>query len=162
MATPVRRPVPYYKPYPLLSVHISIFVNATMISSAKLRSFPRIRKQQQQNKKEKVETWSNTKLEQIWRNTYWIRIKNPDCFSTFKKSQSRKILRIFKNAFIHMTFYLNTQMLRKITEPSTTTVPILGWYWQWSLAVWNACWDLLSVLAVLWGPWEGDGKMHRL
>lgn len=49
-----------------------------------------------------------------------------------------------------MTFYLNSQMLRKIREPSTShTVPV------WAVmilaevpSVWKACWYLLSVLPV--------------
>lgn len=63
-----------------------------------------------------------------------------------------------------MTFYLNTQMLRKITEPSTSQsarTGLCGEAGSGPLSV--EC--LLSSAVRASCPvrgWEGDGAMHRL
>lgn len=63
-----------------------------------------------------------------------------------------------------MTFYLNSQMLRKISEPSTNHSASTGGVMVLAVvpSVWNACWYLLSVLPVLGQSGKERERVHRL
>lgn len=61
-----------------------------------------------------------------------------------------------------MTFYLNSQMLRKISELSTSHSASMVTILATVPSLWNACWYLLLVLPVLGRSGKERERMHRL
>lgn len=137
------------------------FVNATTISSAKFRSFPRIRKTKKKKKSRNLiqhKAWTNLEKHILNSNQTLI------IFLPLQKVNQEKYFKNSKLLSSKWHFISIPRCSGKQPSLPLTTVPVRAerWCWQWPPSVWKACWSLLPGLPVLWGGGKERGRLHRL
>lgn len=121
-------------------------------------------KEKQKSKKKKIsrnliqhKAWTNLEKHILNSNQTLI------IFLPLQKVNQEKHFKISKllSSKWHFISILRCSGKQASLPPATVPVRAEWWYWQWSPAVWKACWSLLSGLPVLRGGGKKRGRMHR-